>query len=45
MRQIVQIEIVCYAYFDFFQRTKLRQPTGQRELLELESILSNILTH
>ena len=29
-------------YYFFFQRTKLRQPTGQRQLLENKKILRNI---
>ena len=44
------IYCVCHKYNDlifvefliFFQRTKLRQPTGQRQLLENKQILRNI---
>ena len=31
--EITNLQIVRNLYFDFFQRTKLRQPTGQRQLL------------
>ena len=43
--EISMLEISKYYiifYFDFFQRTKLKQPRGQRQLLENKQILRNI---
>ena len=32
--ELSNFRILCSIYFNFFQCTKLRQPTGQRQLLE-----------
>ena len=43
---IWKLEILKYYvkfYFAFFHRTKLRQPRGQRQLLENKQILRNFL--
>ena len=40
--EITNLQILRNLYFDFFQRTKLRQPTGQRQLLENKQRLCNI---
>ena len=40
--EFLKFKILRNIYFDFFQCTKLRQPTGQRQLLENKQILRNI---
>ena len=40
--EVRNLEILLNILFRFFQRTKLRQPRGQRQLLENKQMLCNI---